>query len=65
MFIILLYTLPLKWRLGKDLLVWTYVLGIMPAMSGAFISFTRYESPAFPMFIALAVFFVGTKRSGR
>jgi hypothetical protein len=62
MFMVLLYTLPLIWRLGKDLAVWTYILGIMPAMSGTFTSFTRYESPVFPMFIALAVFFVGTKR---
>src|SRR6185369_16249044 len=61
-FIVLLYTLPLIWRLGKDLLVWTYLLAIVPAMSGTFTSFTRYESPAFPMFIALAVFFVGRKR---
>jgi hypothetical protein len=56
MFILLLYTLPLQWRLGKDLLVWTYVLGVLPAMSGTFTSFTRFESTAFPMFIALAVF---------
>lgn len=56
MFILLLYTLPLQWRLGKDLLVWTYVLGILPAMSGTFTSFTRFEAAAFPMFIALAAF---------
>jgi len=62
LFILLLYTLPLIWRLGKDLTVWTYVLGILPAMSGTFTSFTRFESTAFPMFIALAVFFTGSKR---
>jgi hypothetical protein len=56
LFILLLYTLPVQWRLGKDLLVWSYVLGILPAMSGTFTSFTRYASCAFPMFIALAVF---------
>src|SRR5439155_541045 len=36
MFVFMLYTLPIIWRLGKDLLVWTYVLAIMPAMSGTF-----------------------------
>lgn len=62
MFIFMLYTLPLIWRLGKDILVWTCVLGIIPAMSGTFTSFTRFESTVFPVFIALAVFFVGRKR---
>ena len=35
---------------------------ILPAMSGTFTSFTRYESAAFPLFIALAVFFTSLKR---
>jgi hypothetical protein len=56
LFIVLLYTLPVQWRLGKDLLVWIYVLGILPAMSGTFTSYTRFESTAFPVFIALAAF---------
>lgn len=60
-FLLLLYCLPLIWRLGKDLVVWTYVLGILPAMSGTFVSFTRFESTAFPLFIALAVFLSGRK----
>jgi len=63
LFILLLYTLPLVWRLGKDLMVWTYVLGILPAMSGTFTSLTRYESTVFPMFIALAVFFTSRKQT--
>jgi len=60
-FLLLLYCLPLLWRMGKDLLIWTYVLGILPAMSGTFVSFTRFESTAFPVFIALAVFFTNRK----
>lgn len=56
LFVLLLYTFPVQWRLGKDLLVWTYVLGILPAMSGTFTSFTRYAATVFPQFIALAVF---------
>ncbi|MBU6401603.1 MAG: hypothetical protein KGS61_14900 [Verrucomicrobia bacterium] len=57
MFLVLVYTLPVIWRLGKDLVVWTYVLAILPAMSGTFTSYTRFASEAFPMFLALAVFF--------
>lgn len=56
-FMVLVYCLPLIWRLGKDLVVWTYVLGILPAMSGTFVSFIRFESTAFPVFIALALYF--------
>ncbi len=55
-FVLLLYCLPLLWRLDKGLLVWAYSLGVLPAMSGTFTSFTRFASCAFPMFIALGVF---------
>jgi len=61
-FMLLVYCLPLIWRMGKDLVVWTYVLGILPAMSGTLTSFTRYESTTFPLFIALSIFFVGMKK---
>jgi hypothetical protein len=61
-FILLVYCLPTIWRLGKDLLIWTYALGVVTAMSGTFTSFTRFESTVFPIFIALAVFFLGIKR---
>jgi hypothetical protein len=54
--VLLLYSLPVAWRLDKDLMVWIYVLGILPAMSGTFTSYTRFASCAFPMFIALGVF---------
>ncbi len=62
LFIVLLYALPVIWRLGKDMIVWVYVLGIMPAMSGTFTSFTRYEATVFPLFLAMAVFFGVKKR---
>lgn len=55
-FLMLLYTLPVLWRLDRDLLVWTYWLGILPAMSGTFTSYIRYVSCAFPVFIALGAF---------
>lgn len=37
-------------------MVWSYVLGVLPAMSGTFTSYTRFASCAFPMFIALGWF---------
>ena len=61
-FMLLVYCFPLIWQLGKDMVMWTYILGILPAMSGTFTSFTRFASSVFPMFIALAVVFVGMKR---
>jgi hypothetical protein len=61
-FLLLLYTLPVIWRLGKGMCLWTYVLGVLPAMSGTFTSFIRFESCVFPLFIALAAFFSGLKR---
>ena len=54
-FLLLICCLPTIWRLDKRLVVWTYVLGILPAMSGMFTSFTRFGSTTFPMFIALSV----------
>jgi hypothetical protein len=61
LFMLLLYCLPIIWRMGKDFVAWTYVLGILPAMSGTYISFIRFESVAFPLFIALAVFCTRSK----
>lgn len=55
-FVGVLYTLPVLWRLDKGLLVWTYWLGILPAMSGTFTSYTRFASCAFPVFLGLATF---------
>jgi len=54
-FLLLLYCLPVIWRLDKALIPWVYVLGILPAMSGTFTSFVRFASVVFPMFIALSV----------
>jgi hypothetical protein len=55
-FLLLLYCLPLIWRLDKGLFVWALVLGVVPAMSGTFTSFTRFAGVVFPLFIALGVF---------
>lgn len=55
-FAVLLYTVPVLWRLDKGLLVWTYWLGVVPAMSGTFTSYTRFASCAFPVFLGLAAY---------
>ena len=54
-FILLLYCLPTIWRLNRSLFAWAILLGIVPAVSGGFTSYTRFESVVFPLFIALAV----------
>jgi hypothetical protein len=55
-FLFFLLLLPTVRRLGTDLLVWTYFLGILPAMSGEFTSYTRFASVCFPFFLALGAF---------
>lgn len=60
-FILLLCMLPTLWRLGKDLLAWTWMLAVIPAMSGTFTSYLRYHSCVFPFFIALAVWLLARR----
>ena len=55
-FLLVLYAMPLIWRMGKDMVVWTVMLALVPAMSGTFTSFIRFASCAFPVFIALGIF---------
>jgi len=54
-FMILILCLPLAWRIDKRLIPWMYVLGVIPAMSGTFTSYTRFASLIFPMFLALGI----------
>ena len=54
-FILLLYSMILILRKGKDLFLWAYCLGVMPAMSGMFVSLTRFAAVCFPLFIALGM----------
>lgn len=55
-FILLVYCLALLWRQDRELFLWAWVLGIVPAMSGTCVSLMRYGSVAFPMFVALGLF---------
>ena len=55
-FILLIYCFPLIWKLDKGWCVWAFFLGVVPAVSGGFTSYTRFASVVFPLFIALGVF---------
>ncbi len=59
-FVLLLYCLPRIWRMDKTWFVWAIVLGVVPAMSGHFTSFIRFQAIVFPLFAAL-----GQKQSGK
>jgi hypothetical protein len=54
-FVVMMCCVPVLWRLSKPLVLWAYILGVVPAMSGAFTCYTRYASVAFPFFLALGV----------
>jgi hypothetical protein len=62
-FVCVVLTVPLVWRLGKDLFLWLMVLAFLPALSGDLVSFTRFCAVAFPVFTALGVYF--TARPGK
>jgi hypothetical protein len=53
-FLLVLYCLPSIWRMDKGWFLWTLLSGIVPAMSGTFVSYTRFASVVFPLFIAVA-----------
>ena len=61
-FVLVLYCLPVIWRLDRTWFVWALVLGVVPAMSGMFTSFTRFASMAFPVYVALAVWLANPGR---
>ncbi|HEV2393040.1 MAG TPA: mannosyltransferase family protein [Verrucomicrobiae bacterium] len=54
-FVFFLLSLPTVWRLGRGLSAWALALGLLPAMSGHFVSFTRFCAVALPVFVALGV----------
>ncbi len=61
-FALVAFTTPLVWRLGKDLFLWLLFLAFLPALSGDLVSFTRFASVSFPVFIALAAYFSTTPK---
>ncbi|MFO1501342.1 MAG: hypothetical protein U1G07_23630 [Verrucomicrobiota bacterium] len=54
-FAMLLFCLPGLWRIDQGLCLWAIFLGVVPAMSGTFTSFTRFGCVVFPMFLALGI----------
>jgi len=61
-FILAIYCFPLIWRLDKGWCIWAFFLGVVPAVSGEFTSYTRFASVVFPMFVAMAVWLSGSER---
>ena len=58
-FAFLVILIPSIVRFDRRMLPWVYILGILPAMSGSFTSFLRFESTVFPIAIALAALVTG------
>ena len=56
LFITGLSLLPSLWRLNREWVVWSLALGLLPAMSGQFVSLTRYGAVVFPIFVAAGIF---------
>lgn len=54
--------LPQVWRTDKIWFLWAIVLGVVPAVSGTFCSFTRFASMVFPVFVALGIVLASPKR---
>ena len=58
-FAFLVILIPSIVRFDRRMLPWVYIFGILPAMSGSFTSFLRFESTVFPIAIALAALVTG------
>ena len=50
LFLPVLFSLPALWRWNREWAVWTWALGVLPAMSGGFTSFTRFGAMVLPCF---------------
>jgi Mannosyltransferase (PIG-V) len=61
-FLFVVMWLPLIWRLDKIWFLWALALGVFPAVSGTFCSFTRFASTVFPVFIAMAALLAEPER---
>lgn len=64
-FILYLHCAIILWRIDKKLIVWSFILGLIPAMSGTFTSYTRFASVNFTMFIALASYLAKPKHGSQ
>ena len=61
-FVLLVWFLPIIWKLDKGWFLWALVLGVVPAVSGTFTSYARFESVVFPLFAAMGAFLIRHER---
>src|SRR5262249_23395330 len=54
-FMLLVYTLIVLWWTDKGWFLWAVCLGVVPAITGTFVSFTRFASVIFPLFVVWSV----------
>ncbi len=64
LFIPVIATAWWSWHRNRDLFPWILCLGVLPAMSGSFTSFTRFVAVAFPCAIAHGVLLTRTRSWG-
>jgi len=58
-FAFLVILIPSIIRFDRRMIPWVYIFGVLPAMSGSFTSFLRFESTVFPIAIVLAAHVTG------
>lgn len=58
-FAVLVILIPSIVHFDRRMLPWVYIFGVLPAMSGSFTSFLRFESTVFPIAIVLAAHVTG------
>lgn len=62
LFVVFLSTLPAMWRLDRRYLFYALGTGLVPAMSNWFVSYNRFLSMCFPVFIVLGCWLSGRER---
>ena len=54
--------LPFIWKMNSTYFVYALFMGLVPAMTGLFMSYTRFIAIVFPLFLATAKIFSNTQR---
>jgi hypothetical protein len=62
-FLLFLATLPQLWRLDRRYFFYALGVGLVPAMSTSFMSYTRFVEMCFPMFIVIAQWMSNPRRT--
>lgn len=61
-FLLALNAVPVLWARARDLLPWWIALALLPAMSGIFTSYIRFEACAFPVFVGWGLMWDSLRR---